>query len=528
MKSHPVLFILMLYLMVACGRSHPQVETLLQQAENIITKHPDSAFVLLNHLHQHQPMTQEEIARYAILLTRAANKTYQSLAEPPYDSLMQEALRHYNRNSVNRAVALLYKGRVEMEQQRWVAAMDHLQEADRLIQRANDITEYHRHILSSLSGVYQVLGYEDEAMQTSERLAKLCTTDADRSVVLSQMGDYYNNKEMLDYALHYQHEALRLARQAGDAQLSSMYSHRIGYIFLSMEQYDSALVYLNTPLHPVYIEGRIGEAFYYTGQQDSAFQMLSRYVQSDEQPKDIEAYRLLYEIEKERGHLPQAYQMLETALVLADSIAETLDRNAEMDSLIVAHQKEMVAQQQKTKAREERNWLIMAFVVVVLLAVVFYQQRLRKKERKVEELMGHLLEKDRLIVDSQQQIAQYSQSIDDMHEHQQLLQSWLFTQTPIYHKIVELSQQDFSDPKLCKVLSYKERNDLITTLFSLCANYVEEMKTTYPRLEDDDILLLCLEKYADFDANTIPLCFGTTSRHTISQRRYRMKERLTN
>ena len=518
----------MLWMMGACSPQHPQVEAVLQRAEAVMTEHPDSAFAWLEDLHLRQPMTHDEGARYGVLLTRAANKTYQDLSQPPYDSLMQAAVEHYGRRTANRAVALLYMGRVEMEQQQWTSAMSHLQEAQRLIQKYPAETEYRRHILSSLSGVYQVLGYEDEAMQASEQLAQLCTTDTDRSVVLSQMGDYYNNKEMLDYALHYQQQALRLAEQAGDDNLASMYAHRIGYIFLSMERYDSALVYLNTPEHPIYIEGRIGEAFYYTGQQDSAYQALIRYVESDVAPKDIEPYRLLYEIEKERGQLPQAYERLETALVLADSIAETLDRSAEMDSLIMAHQKEMTAQLQQAKSKEERNWLIMAFVVIVLLAVMFYQQKLRKKDRKMEELMGHLLEKDRLIVDTQQQIAQYSQSMEGMDQQKQLLQSWLFTQTAICKKVEELGKQDFSDAKQCKVLTFKEQKELKSTLFGLCSNFVEEMQQKYPRLEEDDILLLCLEKYTTFDANTIALCFGTTSKHTISQRRYRMKERLNN
>lgn len=517
-----------MWILWACSPSHPQVESLLKRAETVIMDQPESTFVMLDGLHLRQPMSNDEAAQYAILLTRAANKTYQDLTAPPYDSLMQVAVKHYSGRSVNRAVALLYMARVEMEQQQWTTAMGHLQEAERLIQKYPQETEYQRHILSSLSGVYQVLGYEDEAMQASEQLAQLCTTDTDRSVVLSQMGDYYNNKEMLDYALHYQQQALRLAHQAADNHLADMYAHRIGYIFLSMERYDSALVYLNTPEHPIYIEGRIGEAFYYSGQKDKAYLSLCRYVESDTHPKDIEPYRLLYEIEKERGDLPSAYQRLESALLLADSIAETLNRSAEMDSLIVAHQKEMVAQEQKAKAQSERQLLITAFVVLVLLAVVFYQHRLRRKDRKMEELMGHLLEKDRMIVDSQQQIAQYNQSIEDMHERQQLLQNWLLKQTPIYHKVDELSRQDFTNPKMCKVLSFKEQNELKAILFSLCANYVEEMRSNYPRLEEDDILLLCLEKYTDFDANTVALCFGTTSKHTINQRRYRMKERLNN
>jgi hypothetical protein len=167
----------------------------------------------------------------------------------------------------------------------------------------------------------------------------------------------------------------------------------------------------------------------------------------------------------------------------------------------------------------------MAFVTVILLACLCYQYILRKKDRKMKEMMERLLEQDRIIVDSRQQIAEKQESIEGLHKEKQYLQNWLFTQTPIYHKIVELGKQDFSKPKECKVLSFKEQKDLKDSLFSLCSSFVSELRTDFPRLEEDDILLLCLEKYTNFDANTIALCFGTTSKHTVSQRRYRMKER---
>ena len=526
MRLHLFLYMALAWMMVACGRSHPQVEALFSQAEAVMTEFPDSAFSLLSALPKEETLSKKETARYAVLLTRAANKSYQPIDEPPYDSLLNIALRQYKSASKERAVALLYMGRVRMEQQRWQEAMPMLQEAHTLMLRHPEEKEYLRHILSSLSGNYQVLGYEDEALQTTRELLDLCDTAIDKSVALSQIGDYYNNKDMLDSALIYQQQALDLALEAHEDNLARMYGNRIGYIFLSMERYEDALAWLNKPNHPVYIDGRVGEAFYHLGQRDSAYHYLLQYVNSDTQPKDIEAYRLLYQVEKERGEFSQAYAFLETSVWLADSIAATLDRGADMDSLIMAHRTEMAAQAQRAKAAQERNWMIAFFVVVALLAFIAYQYRLRQKDHQLKESIDKLLEKDRIIFDSQQQIEEYSRSINGLNQEKLLLQNWLFTQTPIYHKIEVLSHQDFSNPLKCKVLSYKERRELKSSLFDYCAAFVEEMKRKHPRLEEDDILLLCLEKYTNFDANTVALCFGTTSKHTINQRRYRMKERF--
>lgn len=524
MRLHLLGYIALAWMMVACGRSHPQVEALFRQAEAVMTEHPDSAFSMLSSFSE--PLTKQEAARYAVLLTRAANKSYQSIDKPPYDSLLNIALREYKSASKERAIALLYLGRVRMEQQRWQEAMTSLQEAHTLMLRYPEEKEYLRHTLSSLSANYQVLGYEDEAFQSTKELLALCETAADRSVALSQIGDYYNNKDMLDSALVYQKQALDLALEAREDNLARMYGNRIGYIFLSMERYEDALAWLNKPGHPVYLDGRIGEAFYHIGQTDSAYHYLMQFINSDAQPKDIEAYRLLYQVEKERGELSQAYAFLETSVLLADSIAATLDRGDKIDSLIMAHRTEMATQKQRAKATEERNWLIALFVVIALLGFIIYQYRLRQKDHQLKESIDKLLEKDRIILDSRQQLEEYSRSINGLNQEKMLLQNWLFTQTPIYKKIEKLSHQDFSDPMQCKVLSYKERKELSSTLFDYCAAFVEEMRKTHPRLEEDDILLLCLEKYTNFDANTVALCFGTTSKHTINQRRYRMKERF--
>lgn len=528
MKIQLVFCAVCLWLLAACRHDHnPQMDALLNRAEALMTEHPDSAFSLLESMHESMPKDEAYQARYAVLFTRAANKTYQSLTEPPYDSLMHIALQTYSKASKERAIALLYRGRIRVEQQRWQEAMTDLQEAYRLIQSYPKEDEYHRHILSSLSGIYQVLGYDEEAMTATKELSTYCTTDIDRSVALSQIGDFYNNREMPDSALHYQRLAYNLAQQAGDENLSRMYAHRLGYIYLYLERYDLALAYLNEPQHPVYLDGRIGEAFYYNGQIDSAYQCLLRYVESDLQSKEIEPYRLLYEVEKQRGNLAEAYRHLEASTLLADSLASTIDNSGDIASVMAAHREEMATQMQQAKSKEERIWLIAGFLGLTLLAYAVYQHRLRQKDRKLKDTIDRLLEKDRIIFDSQQQLEEYGRSIAGLKEEKRTLQHWLITQTPIYKRVEKLAEQDFSNPAQCKVLSFNEQKSLKSALYTICTGYVDELKKNHPKLEEDDIFLLCLEKYTNFDANTIALCFGTTSKHTINQRRYRMKDRLT-
>lgn len=88
-------FLLILFMLAACERSHPQVEAILQKSDVLIEEHPDSTFSLLDSLHFSQQLSKKETARYALLIAKATDKT--------------------SKNTPDRAMALLYKGRLEEE-----------------------------------------------------------------------------------------------------------------------------------------------------------------------------------------------------------------------------------------------------------------------------------------------------------------------------------------------------------------------------------------------------------------------------
>lgn len=70
-------------------------------------------FILLGTFPATQELSRKEAARYALLLARATDKCEMSLL--PCDSILNIALEYYDDEEKERAVALLYKGRVEIE-----------------------------------------------------------------------------------------------------------------------------------------------------------------------------------------------------------------------------------------------------------------------------------------------------------------------------------------------------------------------------------------------------------------------------
>ena len=100
------------FLFCACS-SRERTETSFLQAESLLEEHPDSALQLLQTLPALQELSHKESARYALLLARATDKCEKSLL--PCDSLLNLALNYYDNDEKERAVALLYKGRLEIE-----------------------------------------------------------------------------------------------------------------------------------------------------------------------------------------------------------------------------------------------------------------------------------------------------------------------------------------------------------------------------------------------------------------------------
>ena len=104
------------------------VSTTLHQADSLLLVQPDSALALLERMpHERGALSRKNAARYALLWAQATDKCFQSLL--PCDSLLDVALRYYKDANPDRALALLYKGRLEDEVGRPDEAVRLLQEA---------------------------------------------------------------------------------------------------------------------------------------------------------------------------------------------------------------------------------------------------------------------------------------------------------------------------------------------------------------------------------------------------------------
>lgn len=103
-------------------------DALFLRADSLMEEHPDSALSLLQLPSQDiNELSEKECARHALLLARATNKNKMSLL--PCDSLLNVAIDYYDDDEKEKALALLYKGRLAVEMEQVEEATSYLQEA---------------------------------------------------------------------------------------------------------------------------------------------------------------------------------------------------------------------------------------------------------------------------------------------------------------------------------------------------------------------------------------------------------------
>lgn len=546
------------FLFCTCS-SGDQTDTLFLKVESLLEESPDSALLLLNTIPTSQKLSRKESAQYALLLARATDKCEKSLL--PCDSLLNITLNYYDDDEKERAVALLYKGRMEQEINSTKEAIAHLQEGLMILKEFPKEIETKRHILSSLGNLYFDAKHYEEAIKTYQELYKCCMTDKDKSIALNNISSYYCVTNKIDSALAIQRKALEYAIASGDSSMITQSEFNSSLNYEEFDELDSALYHIYNAIKwfpkgkvPGKIYGNLGSLLIEKGENiDSAIYYLNKHIEdSTDILGKITTLFSLYEVEKERGNFKAATKYLEEHTEILDSLFTT-EQSTEIQQLINQYNIKIHVREEQIKEQHRLYFIIGGFIFCSLLLMLFYQHRLNKRKR-IQTIYQQALEQTKYKMSSLQTIIENNQSIINLlrEEHYNLeqdqkkktneiqereliierlkqekseLRNWLFTQSDIYKKIVILSKQEVSDKKEMKVLTNTELKKLQKIIFDIYKDYVSTLQEKYPKLTEEDILYLCL-KEAKLKSQTIALCFGYNNTHPINQRKLRIKERM--
>lgn len=548
---------LLVLLMAACERSHPQVEAVLQQADALMETHPDSAFSLLDSLHYRQPMSKKETARYALLLAKATDKTYQSLI--PCDSLLNIALRYYEKPTADRATALLYKACLEDEVNHDEEAIKYLNEARIIMQDFTDDNRTQLILLTLLGNLYYEHKYYEDCLPVYKEALNLCYSEDDKYLLYKNIRSYYTMIEQKDSAMYYYHKTLDYALKSNDSLLIANEYYSRSLYHNVFEEADSALYYMQEALKSTPAQSPKGWLYYELGtllQQKEANDQAAYYIKMALQDTSFNevfmANDVLSKIEAKRGNYEVANNYLRNYVQHLDSLYVS-ERSVDVQQLIYDYETQLKIKSEQVKNERRNNRIkicsVLLFSIIVIFAIynyLEYKRSLQRQHYEMEELKLKLASLQTSINENQDIINQLQKesaenlsdvgqlryiikekeaAIKKYHEQAIEISNHYFKGTPIYATIISRSKASKQKENL-KVLTHKEQELLKNEVFAIYSTYIGQLKGIHPALKDEDVLLLCLEQ-AGVGNQAIALCLGSTDLHIVYARRARMKDRMT-
>lgn len=531
----------------ACN--HHSSNPMLQQVDSLLEMKPDSALTILKNISVLEDLPEVDKAYYALLLAEATDKNKLPLL--PCDSLLNFALDYYGDDDREKAVALMYKGRLLAEMDDEKAAIEMNLKALEILQDYPVDTKYRRLIYSALGLWYGNCGLNDKALEVLHQSLHYSFDAKDTAIAYINIGYIYGMRNMQDSAITYQRKAVKYAMRSKDRSMILTSWHNLSICYRHFENVDSAVVYAHKVLqHLSYGNGK-ADAYYNMGdlyvdleQYDSARHYLEKSLFLS--PSRSIPYWSLAVMEAELGNFKSAYHYLDTFVMVQDSL-DNSEQLTEVQHLVYKHQTELRVKDEQIKSKRIIRWIVFVSVIICFVVALIYQRWINKKNNQQalyrqalqyadekQNVMQQRIEENEsalaLLQDRENQnldeIAQKEQLITQLKKEKLALRTWLFQQTSIYKKVMSLSDQQQVNKKIRKVMAAAELDKLKKTTFEIYADYISPLQAQYSQLTEDDLLVLCLQE-AGISLLAISLCFGHTDTVALNQRKSRLKKKMS-
>ena len=507
-------------LLMACGGGSTDTMQRLQQAEDVVEEHPDSAAGLLSQVVT-TGMTEEETALYGLLWTMAE---YKKANYSINDSLISRSIDYYDRHGDkwHRASAYYYRGGVMYAKELIPEAIQDLKRAETLAETLDDELLRNK--------IYELLAY--------------C--------------NYKNNNHPL--ILKYSQKLLDSSRKMNDSVMVARSYTMVATGFANMEEMDSARVYVLKSLDwidPLDSEIQsemlcnVAIMFQETGDAEKAEQYLTDWVLKHANGKgyitlarirqkqgrygeavscaekslecvDHKTYRrsleLLAELYSQMGDSSQAYAMQRRSKEFADSLA-----SANKASQMADWQMKFDEQQMKDASDRKSRWLLWGVVLAVaVVAVGWWWHR-----RKVRRLSFRLDEDARRISELRTKIELLEKSGEQNGQEMARLKEELESRMERISGTLLIGTQMFSQLQQRQCIAEataKEQQCLVDYFAQLRPKRWQEWERKYSGLSTAQYIFLIMQDDLHFDDETIAAALNV-KRTSVRSMRSRIKGR---
>ena len=532
----------------ACN--HHSSNPMLQQVDSLLEMKPDSALTILKNISVLEDLPEVDKAYYALLLAEATDKNKLPLL--PCDSLLNFALDYYGDDDREKAVALMYKGRLLAQMNDEMSAIEHNLKALEVLQNYPQDLKCRRLIYSMLGVWYGDCELYDKALEIQNQALLYSFSAKDTAIAYHNIGYIYGMRDMQDSAITYQRKSVEYAMRSKDTSMILTSWHNLSLYYGRFENIDSAVVYAYKVLQNISDENKIFSGYFYNigdlyiglGQYDSARYYLEKSLLFS--PSLSMSYWSLAVMEAKLGNFKSAYHYLDTFVMVQDSL-DTSERLSEVQHIVYKNQTALEVKDEQIKSRKVIGRIVFSAIIICFVVALIYQRWINKKNNQQalyrqalqyadekQNVMQQRIEENEsalaLLQDRENQnldeIAQKEQLITQLKKEKLALRTWLFQQTSIYKKVMSLSDQQQVNKKIRKVMAAAELDKLKKTTFEIYADYISPLQAQYSQLTEDDLLVLCLQE-AGISPLAISLCFGHTDTVALNQRKSRLKKKMS-
>ena len=532
----------------ACN--HHSSNPMLQQVDSLLEMKPDSALTILKNISVLEDLPEVDKAYYALLLAEATDKNKLPLL--PCDSLLNFALDYYGDDDREKAVALMYKGRLLAQMNDEMSAIEHNLKALEVLQNYPQDLKCRRLIYSMLGVWYGDCELYDKALEIQNQALLYSFSAKDTAIAYHNIGYIYGMRDMQDSAITYQRKSVEYAMRSKDTSMILTSWHNLSLYYGRFENIDSAVVYAYKVLQNISDENKIFSGYFYNigdlyiglGQYDSARYYLEKSLLFS--PSLSMSYWSLAVMEAKLGNFKSAYHYLDTFVMVQDSL-DASERLSEVQHIVYKNQTALEVKDEQIKSRKVIGRIVFSAIIICFVVALIYQRWINKKNNQQalyrqalqyadekQNVMQQRIEENEsalaLLQDRENknldEIAQKEQLITQLKKEKLALRTWLFQQTSIYKKVMSLSDQQQVNKKIRKVMAAAELDKLKKTTFEIYADYISPLQAQYSQLTEDDLLVLCLQE-AGISPLAISLCFGHTDTVALNQRKSRLKKKMS-
>lgn len=395
-------FLILSALLLPSCRNESTARQLIEQAEQVATNNPDSAYLLLDSVSLPDDLSDKWLARWCMLSGQTAGKL---LKDMPYVSQLLRARKWYKQYGTPEQQAWigLYLGRSYVEDRLYMQATDAYSEALNIARKGKAFNAA-GYICSYMADLYEYNGMEAEERRKYEEAAdyfKEAGNTRSYAFALRDIAKTWVFDDSCSLALQYMLEADSIVTSLHDSIGMGTIANGLGNIYSAMGEIDKAKVCLlrslsldSIDLAPNY--SALSSLYLNNGEFDSArYYAQKAHLPSKNRYTPVDILYIEYLIEKEDGNNGKALFYLEQYKEAKDSL---YDNQREVDILDAEKRyNQLLLLNENSELRISKLFYIVLFsisIVSCLILYLIYQIKDKRRLQKINEQQLFLEQKE--------------------------------------------------------------------------------------------------------------------------------------